>query len=121
MESGYDDRLSALGLSDTDKVVEETEPLKQPEKKKSGFLKNIFKSVAGIKTYSDEEMVKMGRCEELYDLVAKYYCPGCGGHKTLYDGPSGGGALNVICGECGRKFWICPGLRAFGVEYLGHG
>jgi hypothetical protein len=40
--------------------------------------------------------------EENAFVFATSKCPDCGG--ALYEGPSGGGSVNIYCGHCGSKF-----------------
>lgn len=36
-------------------------------------------------------------------------CPACG-CKDFHPGPRGGSARNIMCAECGGKYWYCPPL-----------
>jgi hypothetical protein len=43
-------------------------------------------------------------------------CHRCGGNLH-YQGPSGGASSNMLCGACGQKINICPGLFAEEIGY----
>lgn len=34
-------------------------------------------------------------------------CPSCGG-KEFHPGPRGGSARNIMCADCGQRYWYCP-------------
>lgn len=35
------------------------------------------------------------------------YCPDCGS-KSFYSGPRGGLAMNIMCVQCGTRWWYSP-------------
>ena len=54
--------------------------------------------------------------ETLWYILQSQKCPSCNKTDVLYEGPSGGIAVNIICNNCEQRYWVS--VVAFGAYVL---
>ena len=82
------------------------------ERKRQKNLKQKYKSVIkGFETFLDADgrQTNLEECSLMRDIIDNTLCPDCG-EWDMYDGPSGGGSINIVCGNCGGEFNHCAGF-----------
>lgn len=72
------------------------------------FLTKLFKRGKKDKDKTPQDWVREGRC------------PDCHAKDSLYEGPSGAGSTNYLCGNCGHKYNIAHGMGLLLIDDLGH-